>query len=117
MPIENCPETPRAFGQIEQERGRLMRAKDLLRSTGLAILAAAPFASLAQNNPVRLTDEVLEASALGLPIDPATRVDPAQMPRGIGRRTLEPLGLSAEQLATARGHLLRGPSRGRFRHA
>jgi hypothetical protein len=33
-----------------------------------------------------------------VPIDPATRVDPASMPRDIGRRTLEPLGLTDEQL-------------------
>jgi hypothetical protein len=60
-----------------------------------------PLAALAQN-PVRPTDALFEASALGVPIDPATRVDPATMPRDIGRRALEPLGLKAEQLATAR---------------
>jgi hypothetical protein len=74
----------------------------VLRFIGLAVVAAAPVAAVAQNNPVRLTEDVLEASALGVPIDPATRVDPATMPRDIGRRTLEPLGLSAEQLATER---------------
>ena len=50
----------------------------------------------------RQRSDVLEASALGVPIDPATRVDPASMPRDIGRRTLEPLGLTADQLATER---------------
>lgn len=68
----------------------------------VAIMAVSPLVALAQSNPVRVTDEVLEASALGVPIDPATRVDPATMPRDIGRRTLEPLGLTANQLATAR---------------
>ena len=87
-----------------------MSTKTLLRFAGLTIVAAWPLAALAQN-PVRLTEDVFEANALGVPIDPATRVDPASVPREIGRRTLEPLGLSAEQLATARavtysaGHL------------
>jgi hypothetical protein len=58
-----------------------------------------PLAAAAQNNPVRLTPEVLEAATLDLPIDPATRVDAASRPRDAGRRTLEPLGLTAEQLA------------------
>ncbi|HKV62319.1 MAG TPA: hypothetical protein VJO16_10425, partial [Candidatus Acidoferrum sp.] len=48
------------------------------------------------------TQELFEANALGVPIDPETRIDPGQMPRDIGRRTLEPLGLRAEQLVTAR---------------
>jgi hypothetical protein len=56
---------------------------------------------LAQN-PVRPTAELFEANALGVPIDPSTRIDPATMPREIGRRTLEPLGLTAEQLVTPR---------------
>jgi hypothetical protein len=68
---------------------------------GLAIVAAWPLATVAQN-PVRPTDELFEANAQGVPIDPATRVDPSSMPRDIGRRTLEPLGLKAEQLATPR---------------
>jgi hypothetical protein len=37
-----------------------------------------------------------------VPIDPATRVDPAAMPRDIGSRALDSLGLTAEQLATPR---------------
>jgi hypothetical protein len=37
-----------------------------------------------------------------VPVDPATRIDPAELPRDIGRRTLEPLGLTEEQLATPR---------------
>jgi hypothetical protein len=68
----------------------------------LTLVAASPVGGFGQNNPVRLTQDVLEASALGVPVDPATRVDPARMPRDIGRRTLEPLGLTSEQLATQR---------------
>jgi hypothetical protein len=75
--------------------------KGLLRLAGLAVIAAWALAALAQN-PVRPADELFEANALGVPIDPATRVDPASMPRDVGRRTLEPLGLKVEQLATAR---------------
>jgi len=69
----------------------------LVTLAGLAVIAAWAIAALAQN-PVRLTDEVFEANALGVPIDPATRIDPASMPRDIGRRTLEPLGLTDKQL-------------------
>ncbi len=78
-----------------------MSTSSLLRLARLAIVAAWPFAVFAQN-PVRPTSDVLDAIALDVPIDPATRVDPATRPREIGRRTLEPLGLAAEQLATAR---------------
>ena len=47
--------------------------------------------------------ELMQASALGVPIDPATRMSIRPRCRGdLGRRTLEPLGLTAEQLATAR---------------
>ena len=68
-----------------------------------AVLAAAAWSCGASaQNPVRLTDDVLQANALGVPIDPSTRVDPATMPREIGRRTLEPLGLTAQQLVTSR---------------
>jgi hypothetical protein len=58
--------------------------------------------TLCAQNPVRVTQDVLEASTLGVPIDPTTRVDRATMPRDIGRRALERLGLTAERLATAR---------------
>jgi hypothetical protein len=78
-----------------------MSTNGLLRFAGLTIVAAWPLTALAQN-PVRPTEELFEANALGVPIDPATRVDPATLPREIGRRTLEPLGLTAEQLSTAR---------------
>jgi hypothetical protein len=70
----------------------------------LAVLAAAAawYGGASAQNPVRPTQELFEANALGVPIDPATRIDPASMPRDIGRRTLEPLGLAEEQLVTAR---------------
>ena len=77
-----------------------MRAKAFSRL--LCLAAAAWSCSVLAQNPVRLTDDVVEANALGVPIDPATRVDPSSMPRDIGRRTLEPLGLKEEQLARAR---------------
>ena len=78
----------------------MMSTKDF-RLAGLAAVAAWSCSAHAQN-PVRPTQEFFEANALGVPIDPETRVDPGQMPRDIGRRTLEPLGLSADQLATQR---------------
>jgi hypothetical protein len=78
-----------------------MSTKGFLRLAGLAIVAASPFAAFAQN-PVKPTSDVLDAIALDVPIDPATRVDPATMPRDTGRRTLESLGLVGEQLAAAR---------------
>jgi hypothetical protein len=74
-----------------------MSTTGVLRLMGIAMVAAWPLALLAQN-PVRPTDELFEANALGVPIDPATRVDPSSMPRDIGRRTLEPLGLTDAQL-------------------
>lgn len=77
-----------------------MRAKAFSRL--LCLAAAAWSCGVLAQNPVRLTDDVVEANALGVPIDPATRVDPSSMPRDIGRRTLEPLGLKEEQLAAAR---------------
>lgn len=78
-----------------------MHAKCVSRLTGLAVITVSPLGAFAQN-PVRPNADFFEANALGVPIDPVTRIDPGQMPRDIGRRTLEPLGLTAEQLATAR---------------
>jgi hypothetical protein len=69
--------------------------------TALCCIAACPVVAAAQN-PVRPTAELFEANALGVPIDPATRIDFADPPRDIGRRTLEALGLAADQLATER---------------
>ena len=82
------------------ERGiRSMSMKTYLRLAVLAAAAAWSCGASAQN-PVRPTQELFEANALGVPVDPETRIDPAQMPRDAGRRTLEPLGLTAEQLET-----------------
>jgi hypothetical protein len=78
-----------------------MSMQRYVRLAGLAAVAAWSCGASAQN-PVRPTQEFFEANALGVPIDPETRIDPASMPREIGRRTLEPLGLTAEQLATPR---------------
>jgi len=78
-----------------------MHAKCVSRLAGLAVMTVSPLGALAQN-PVRPNAEFFEANALGVPIDPETRIDPAQRPRELGRRTLEPLGLTSEQLATTR---------------
>jgi len=78
-----------------------MSMQRYLRLAGLAAVAAWSCGASAQN-PVRPTQELFEANALGVPIDPETRIDPASMPREINRRTLEPLGLTAEQLVTPR---------------
>ena len=76
-----------------------MSTKTYFRLAWLAAVAAWSCGASAQN-PVRPTQELFEANALGVPVDPETRIDPAQMPRDVGRRTLEPLGLTAEQLET-----------------
>jgi hypothetical protein len=78
-----------------------MSKTSVVKLAACSIAAAWSFAASAQN-PVRPTDDFLEANALGVPIDPVTRIDPARMPSDLGRRTLEPLGLSTEQLVTAR---------------
>jgi hypothetical protein len=78
-----------------------MSTNTYLRLATLATIAAWCGGAVAQN-PVRPTDELFEANALGVPIDPETRIDAARLPREIGRRTLEPLGLTEEQLVTPR---------------
>jgi hypothetical protein len=78
-----------------------MSKTSVVKLAACSIAATWSFAAWAQN-PVRPTDDFLQANALGVPIDPVTRIDPARMPSDLGRRTLEPLGLSTEQLATAR---------------
>lgn len=77
-----------------------MSSKRFVGLTSLGLVALWPLAVVAQN-PVRPTGDFFEANALGVPIDPATRVDPASMPRDIGRRTLEPLGVIEKQLESA----------------
>jgi hypothetical protein len=78
-----------------------MSTTGILRFAVLALVASLPLGTLAQN-PVRPSAELVEASLLGVPIDPETRIDPARMPADLGRRTLEPLGLTSDQLATSR---------------
>jgi hypothetical protein len=77
-----------------------MSSKRFLGLMSLGLVALWPLAAAAQN-PVRPTGEFFEANALGVPIDPATLIDPASMPRDIGRRTLEPLGVIEKQLEAA----------------
>lgn len=77
-----------------------MSSKRFVGLTSFGLVALWPLAVVAQN-PVRPTGEFFEANALGVPIDPATRIDPASMPRDIGRRTLEPLGVIEKQLEAA----------------
>ena len=57
---------------------------------------------LQAQQPVKLPDNVTQAAIQGVPLDPATRLDPARLPGELGRRALEALGLRAEQLATPR---------------
>ena len=77
-----------------------MSMQGYLRLAGLVAIAAWSCGASAQN-PVRPTQDLFDANAAGVPIDPETRVDPASMPRDIGRRVLEPLGLKDEQLEAA----------------
>jgi hypothetical protein len=79
-----------------------MSTNGYLGCAGLALLASWPLTASAQNTAVKPSKDLLEAIALDVPIDPATRVDPAAMPRDIGSRALDSLGLTAEQLATPR---------------
>jgi len=78
-----------------------MNARWFSSFVAIGFLSAWQLSVFAQN-PVRLGSDFFEANALGVPIDPVTRIDPAQRPRDIGRRVLEPLGLTTEQLAAAR---------------
>jgi hypothetical protein len=78
-----------------------MHAKCVSRLASIAVITVSGVDAFAQN-PVRPNADFFEANALGVPIDPITRIDPGQRPRDAGRRTLDPLGLTAEQLATAR---------------
>ena len=57
---------------------------------------------LHSQQPVKLPESVEQAAIQGVPLDPATRVDPARQLGDLGRRALEAVGLRAEQLATPR---------------
>jgi len=69
------------------------------RAIALA-LAAAALAALAsaQQTPVKPSKETAQAAKLAVPIDPATRVDPASFPGKLGRRALTALGVEEDQL-------------------
>ena len=68
-----------------------------LRSCASLLLVLAAPSALAQQ-PTPLTKDVTRAVLNDVQIDPATQVDPARLPGDVGRRNLEPLGLSSEQL-------------------
>jgi hypothetical protein len=69
---------------------------------GMAVLLGAPLSAHAQQTIVRVPDEVAHEAVTGIPVDPATRVVVARPPAQIGRRALEALGLTREQLDTER---------------
>ena len=58
------------------------------------VLAASALAQL----PVQPSKEATQAAKLAVPIDPATRVDPASFPGKPGRRALAALGVEQDQL-------------------
>jgi hypothetical protein len=60
------------------------------------------FSGLAQQTIVRVPDDVASAAVTGVPVDPATRIVVVRPPVQIGRRALESLGLTREQLQTDR---------------
>jgi len=64
-----------------------MSTNRYLGLAGLALLVSWPLAASAQNTPVKPSKDLLEAIALDVPIDPATRVDPAAMPRDLAKET------------------------------
>jgi len=72
----------------------------LLAVLGLPLLVTA--LSTRAQEPVKPSKDVTRAATLAVQIDPATRVDAAQLPNDIGRRALEALGLSSEQLQRGR---------------
>jgi hypothetical protein len=66
---------------------------------GAAALAAL---AAAQQTPVKPSKETTQAAKLAVPIDPATRVDPASFPGKLGRRALAALGIEQDQLRAER---------------
>jgi hypothetical protein len=61
---------------------------------GAALVATFASAQL----PVQPSKEATQAAKLAVPIDPATRVDPASFPGKLGRRALAALGVEQDQL-------------------
>jgi hypothetical protein len=70
------------------------RARAMAVAFGVAMLAAVASAQL----PVQPSKEATQAAKLAVPIDPATRVDPASFPGKLGRRALAALGVEQDQL-------------------
>ena len=70
------------------------RARAAAVVVGAVLLA--PFAWAQQPTP--LSKDTTQAAKLGVPIDPATRVDPASFPGKLGRRALAALGVEQDQL-------------------
>jgi hypothetical protein len=66
--------------------------------SALVVSALCSSPALAQRTPTPLPRDVTSAAVTGVQIDPATQVDPARQPGDLGRRSLEPLGLTSEQL-------------------
>src|SRR5262245_32105030 len=62
---------------------------------GAVVLAAL---ASAQQTPVKPSKETTQAATLAVPIDPATRVDPASFPGKLGRRALTAVGVEQDQL-------------------
>jgi hypothetical protein len=67
-------------------------------ASAAACITALLVASASAQQPVPLSKEATQASKLGVPIDPATRVDPASFPGKLGRRALATLGVEQDQL-------------------
>jgi len=73
----------------------------LLRATTAVALLAYAVLAPAQEN-VKLGKDVTRAATMAVPVDPDTLIDDARKPRALGRRELEALGLTPEQLDGAR---------------
>jgi len=69
-------------------------------TTVVALLAYAVLTTAQEN--VKPGKDVTRAATMAVPIDPATLIDSARKPRGLGRRELETLGLTPEQIDGAR---------------
>jgi hypothetical protein len=74
------------------------RARATAVAFGAALLAGFAWAQ----QPVKPSKEATQAAKLAVPIDPATRVDPASLPGKLGRRALAALGVEQDQLNEAR---------------
>jgi hypothetical protein len=75
-----------------------MIGTSFVRATTVALGAAALAALASAQLPVQPSKEATQAAKLAVPIDPATRVDPASSPGRLGRRALAALGVPQDQL-------------------